>query len=124
MQGRGIGQGVQVPTTLAHHVTNDVNIERLGAERDDRYERVAQYVEVIGKVLLDCCLELAGCADDLFARACVAAMHTWIVSILILVSQGCILYSLFSHMHHHCISSCDDRPWPIRHKKRIRPCTC
>ena len=63
-----------MPSTLAHQVADDVDVQRLRTESDDRHERVAQDVKIVGKVLLDGQFQFACRAYDLFAGAGVTAV--------------------------------------------------
>lgn len=90
MQTSGVRERVQVPALLAHAVTDTVDVERVGAECDDRELRVANDEQVVAELRrAERGNKCARSSNNLLGRLCVAAGGQLLLSTLVLTQYQC-----------------------------------
>jgi len=53
-----------MPSPLTHPISNDVDVEFLGAERNNRYFRITKDIQIFGESMIDLFGEESSCRDD------------------------------------------------------------
>lgn len=73
MESLRLDERVKVPSALAHPVTEGVDVDGIGAESDNRQQRVTDYPQVVGEALAELLLEVMSCTQDVLGRLGIAA---------------------------------------------------